>query len=98
MADHREHEELMLFMRDDGLTVMPVVVPTHEVVFVKGVLEAYPGIASVHAERGRVTSDGAPLVLACDPGFADELAAIVDELAAEVGLRRVDVEQAEATA
>lgn len=80
----------MAQLSEDGLTERAVVVPTHEVVYVKSILEAYPGLASVHARPGRETTGGARLVIACTPALAPELDAVIDELAVEVSLERTD--------
>ncbi len=76
-------------LSEDGLTERTVVVPTHEVVYVKSILEAYPGLASVHAQPGRETTGGARLVIACTPGLTSELDDVIDELGEEVSLTRV---------
>ena len=80
----------MAQLSEDGMIERCVVVPTHEVVYVKSILEAYPGLASVHARPGRETSGGARLVIASAPGMVNELDAVIDELEAEVSLRRVE--------
>ena len=83
------HAKLMAQLSEDGLTERVVVVPTHEVVYVKSILEAYPGLASVHAQPGRETTGGARLVLASTRGLTAMLDAVIDELTEEVGLTRV---------
>lgn len=68
----------------DGLRLRSLSIPAAEVLFVKSVLEAYPGLCSVHAPRGRVQGPLAPLVVACAEGATGDVDAILDELVAEV--------------
>lgn len=83
-----EFETLLERIVSDGMIIRRIVVPVSEVVFLKSVLEAYPGLAAVHAERAHSrrgqTADDAPkgttLVVATTPGFESEL----DELLAEL--------------
>lgn len=74
-------------MRTDGMRLRAISLPPAEVLFVKSVLEAYPGLCSVHAPRGRVQGDRAPLIVAAPPQAATEVDAILDELLTEVEAR-----------
>ncbi|MEM1029951.1 MAG: hypothetical protein AAF928_06905 [Myxococcota bacterium] len=75
--------ELLAMMRRDGMRVQTFDVPTPAVVVVKSVLEAYPGLASVHAAAGRAPGEHTRLFVASSPAVADEVAEICrDDLAA----------------
>lgn len=67
----------------DGMRLRGLSIPPSEVLFVKSVLEAYPGLCSVHAPRGRVQGPLAPLVIACSHEAVVEVHSILDELEAE---------------
>lgn len=66
----------------DGMILRKVTVPMHDVVFVKSVLEAYPGLAAVHAERtpSSNTTRTASLVIATTAELAGELDEVLSEL------------------
>jgi hypothetical protein len=66
----------------DGMIVRRVTVPVQDVVFVKSVLEAYPGLAAVHAERTRFSNkpSNASLVIATTAELAGELDEVLSEL------------------
>jgi hypothetical protein len=79
----------------DGMVIRRVVIPVSEVVFFKSVLEAYPGLAAVHAERAEKKQANAPqdlaprkahLVVATTPGFEAELDALLHEMSGEMSL------------
>ena len=70
-------------MATDGMVMREIRVPVSEVSWVKSVLEAYPGLCSVHAPRGRAQGSHTSLVIASSSGAALEVSAIVDELLAE---------------
>jgi hypothetical protein len=63
-----------------GMVVRRVLSPSHEVVFVKGIIEALEGLAQVFAERG------GELTIAAPSDRARELDAVVDDLCAELRL------------
>jgi hypothetical protein len=65
------------------MVVRRVVVPSSEVVFVKGIIEALEGLAQVFAERGGELTLAAPL------DRAGELDALVDDLCKEIGMLSV---------
>jgi hypothetical protein len=67
-----------------GMVVRRVVLPSRDVVFFKGVIEASEGLASVFAEGGGDLSVAAPADRTC------ELDALLDALCAELGGVRVD--------
>jgi hypothetical protein len=64
------------------MAVREVIVRAPDVVFVKGVVEASDGLASVFAERG------GELLLAAPYGREAELDELVTDLEAEIGARR----------
>lgn len=64
-----------------GMITRAVSVAAHDVVFVKGVVEASDGLASVFAERG------GELVLASPHGREVELGELLRDLATEIALR-----------
>jgi hypothetical protein len=68
------------------MTAFDILVPREEVVYLKAVLEAYPGLAAVHAERGRQLGDSAPLTIVTTPELATELGEVLSELAREMRL------------
>lgn len=86
MAPTSDHIDLMTALAEDGLTVREVVVPTQDVVYVKSILEAHPGLASVHAAPGRETSSGARLTIATTAGLVDELDGVLSDLVDEAKL------------
>ncbi|MBW2525722.1 MAG: DUF4911 domain-containing protein [Deltaproteobacteria bacterium] len=59
-----------------------VTVRPSDVVFVKGIVEASRGIATLHADAG------GELVLVTTPSLVDELDRLIDDLVDEIGLRR----------
>jgi hypothetical protein len=66
-----------------GMVVRQVVLPSREVVFFKGVIEASEGLAAVFAEGGGDLSVAAP------SDRAQELDALLEVLCAELGGVRV---------
>src|SRR5262245_16725847 len=100
MPEATELECLLEKIAADGMIVRSVLVPVHDVVFFKSVLEAYPGLAAVHAERGMkygpALSDGsgpkgsaepsAELVVATTSELSGELDAVLDELSHALAL------------
>lgn len=66
-----------------GMTTRAVSVRPPDVVFVKGLLEASDGLASVFAERG------GDLWISAPPGREAELDELIADLVEEVGLRIV---------
>jgi len=66
-----------------GMVVHKLVLPSREVVFFKGVIEASEGLAAVFAEGGGDLAVGAPA------DRAGELDALLDILCAELGGVRV---------
>ncbi|HZO11719.1 MAG TPA: hypothetical protein VFB62_00620 [Polyangiaceae bacterium] len=66
----------------DGMIIRRVTVPVQDVVFVKSVLEAYPGLAAVHAERirGASKTPNTSLVVATTAELAGELDEVLSEL------------------
>jgi len=63
-----------------GMVVRRILAPSHEVVFVKGIIEALEGLAQVFAERG------GELTIAAPSDRAREFDAVVDDLCAELRL------------
>jgi hypothetical protein len=68
-------------MRRDGMVIRQITVPTTAVVFVKAIIEAYPGLASVHAARGRAPDERTMLFIASSPEVQAEVAGICADLA-----------------
>jgi hypothetical protein len=62
-----------------GMISRRLVVRAQDVVFVKGIVEAHDGLAHVFAESG------GDLVIASVKGREEELSALVDDLARELG-------------
>jgi hypothetical protein len=79
-----EAEGLWSAMRHDGMVVRAVSLPAAEVVMLKSVLEAHPGVASVHAVRGRVRGPRAGLRVAATRELAAELDGVLHDLAEEI--------------
>ncbi len=87
-----EFQALLQQIDRDGMVVRKVIAEAEDVVFLKSVLEAYPGVAAVHAERGQ----GPPgrdhpkrprqLILATTPGFGPELDDVLADLQGELSL------------
>jgi hypothetical protein len=71
----------------EGMIARRVVMAAHHVVFFKGVLEASEGLAVLFAERG------GDLVVAAPGGRARELDALLEALAGDLGLVRVDLDR-----
>lgn len=71
-----------LFESDEALVTRRVVVQPRDVVYLKGILEASRGLATLLAEGG------GELSLVTTRSRARELDACIDDLADEVGLRR----------
>lgn len=67
----------------DGMITRRIVVPSPDVVFVKGIVEAREGLAQVFAERG------GDLTLAAPQERAEELDLLVEDLVRDVGALRV---------
>ncbi len=63
----------------EGLTSVALSVPASEVVYVRALLEAHDGLATMFAQRG------GELVLATTESQAAELAWFVEQLEAELG-------------
>ncbi len=63
----------------EGMVVRRIVLPSREVVFFKGVVEASEGLAAVFAERG------GDLTVAAPAARERELDEVVDALCAELG-------------
>jgi hypothetical protein len=81
--------ELSEQMEADGMIRRVVRVLRHEVVYVKCIVEAYPGLASILApprRSGEAPSDESRLVLAFHPGVESEVDAMLRELSDETGL------------
>ena len=79
--------ELVTQMRRDGMVLRELRVAVADIVYLKDVLEAYPGIASIHAEpaeKGRAPRATADLLVAATPAFEAELDAVLEELAEEI--------------
>jgi hypothetical protein len=68
------------------MATFDILVPREEVVYLKAVLEAYPGLAGVHAERGRQRGDSVPLTIVTTSELAAEVGAVLDELGDEMPL------------
>ncbi len=87
-----EFEALLEQLEQDGMILRSVVVEAEEVVFLKSIIEAYPGVAAVHAERRQaqqaVSGVARPrtLMVATTPGLAPELDLMLDGLSDEVSL------------
>lgn len=78
--------ELLEQMHADGMIRRTVRVVRREVVYVKSIVEAYPGLASILAPRREGASPESRLVLVFDRGAEREVDAMLSELAAETGL------------
>ncbi len=90
MKGAQEFDELIASIEADGMVLRHVELATEQVVFLKGLLEAYPSIAAVHAPPaapGRVTDRRSAVMIATTPGFADELDGILSELSCELELQ-----------
>ena len=74
-----------------GMVFRRVLVPSHEVVFVKGIVEALEGLAQVFAVHG------GELTIAAPSDRAAELDAVVDDLCAELGIMSVTPSAEEVT-
>jgi hypothetical protein len=87
-----EFQSLLQQIDRDGMVVRKVIVEAEDVVFLKSVIEAYPGVAAVHAERGQglVERDGLvrprQLILATTSGFESELDGLLEDLQGELSL------------
>lgn len=66
----------------EGMVTRALVVRSKDVVFVKGLVEAFEGLAQVFAEHG------GDLTLAAPACRAEELDALVEDLVREVGALR----------
>jgi hypothetical protein len=67
-----------------GMVVRRVLVASRDVVFVKGIVEAFEGLAQVFAV------EGGSLTIAAPTDRAAELDALVDDLCAELGMMSVN--------
>ncbi len=87
-----EFQVLLQQIDRDGMVVRRVTVEAKDVVYLKSVIEAYPGVAAVHAERGQGEQqrDGLArprqLILATTPGFGPELDGLLEDLQDELQL------------
>jgi len=87
-----EFETLLAQIDSDGMVMRRVIADAEDVVFFKSVLEAYPGVAAVHAERRSDEHDSGPfarprrLVVATTPGLSAELDELLEGLRAEMAL------------
>ena len=90
-------ETLLQQIVADGMVVRRVLVAVPEAVFFKSLIEAYPGLAALHAERtiktaaspvaeSPVAEKRAQLVVATTPGFEMELDELLHELSQEMDL------------
>ena len=68
------------------MVLRPIRVETSQVVYLKSILEAYPGIAAVHARPGVNSGDSAELLIATTQGFASEVDDVLRELTSEIAL------------
>ena len=66
------------------MATFDILVPREEVVYLKAVLEAYPGLAGVHAERGRQRGGSVPLTIVTTPELASEVGEVLAELGQEM--------------
>lgn len=76
--------QLVAHMRGDAMSLRDVQVPTSEVVYFKSLIEAYPGVAAVHATRGAARSEMARLLVATTQELQSELDALLTELTTEI--------------
>lgn len=81
-SSRRARAALPLYAAGAGMVVREVSVKALDVVFVKGVLEASEGLASMFAERG------GELLLAAPRGREVEVDELLADLEAELGVRR----------
>ena len=79
--------ELLALIDADGMFLSWWTVPVSEVVFVKGILEAYPGMVAMHSPPGRVVGTRAPFALATTAGWKEALRRIMRDLAEEVDVQ-----------
>ncbi len=70
----------------DLMVEFDVVVSRGEIVYLKAVLEAHPGLAAVHAEPGRQLGAEVPLTIVTTRSLAGELEQVLDELGEEIPL------------
>lgn len=73
-------------MKADGMICRSVRVPTREVVYVKSIVEAYPGLATILAPPGRELGETARLFVVFHPGAEGEVGGMLGELSLETGL------------
>lgn len=85
MPGDAQLDALLAMMRRDGMVVQTITVPTAAVVYVKAILEAYPGLASVHAARGKAQDERTRLFIASSPEVQDDVADICFRDLAEWG-------------
>jgi hypothetical protein len=87
-----EFEALLEQLEGDGMILRTVVVDAEDVVFLKSVIEAYPGVAAVHAERRQAMAGAGPLprprtlMLATTPELGSELDQLLEDLRGELPL------------
>jgi hypothetical protein len=79
-----EFEELLECMKSDAMVFRAVELPTEEVVFFKSLVEAYPGVAAVHAGRKAGQRAMTQLCVATSPSLERELDGLLGDLAAEI--------------
>jgi len=76
MSGDDQLEALLAMMRRDGMVVQTITVPTHAVVVAKAIIEAYPGLASVHAARGKAKDERTLLFIASSPEVSEDVSDI----------------------
>ncbi|MBW2454473.1 MAG: hypothetical protein JRI68_08180 [Deltaproteobacteria bacterium] len=92
MSSATEFEALLEQLEQDRMILRTVVVEAEDVVFLKSIIEAYPGVAAVHAERRQaqraVSGVARPrtLVVATTPGLGAELDHLLDSMRGELAL------------
>ncbi len=82
-----EITQLIALMHDDDMALFDVDLPTREVVFFKGLIEAYPGVAAVHAVpavRGAPRTAVARLIVATSRSLEGELGGILNDLTTQI--------------
>lgn len=76
--------ELLDQMEADGMIRRAVRIARREIVYLKSIIEAYPGLASVHAPPGRELGETTRVFVMFPPGAASEVDAMLGELALEI--------------
>jgi hypothetical protein len=77
-------KQLIDCMHEDAMCLRDVELPTGEVVFFKSLIEAYPGVAAVHATRGAARGEQSSLVVATTAELEAELDGLLSDLAHEI--------------